>query len=348
MIDKDEKNTNDKTWCFWETGESEFESIVTKSWSNAEITGENYKEVFDISPYRYKMIRSKNYYDFAKSLIKKYPGFHYKFGEAEIQNEDNTAYVKIDNLRVDADWIFNSVLPQNYYSSFKTKNFLLQHFRGWFIRTPEKAFQPDEIKLMDFNTHQNGDTRFFYVLPLNENEALIEYTIFSPAILEQSEYEKELNSYIKKNLKIESFEITHDEFGVIPMTDHAFTERPFENLINIGTAGGDTKPSTGYTFNRIQERTSAIVSALEKNKSPEVESSLGRKKYKLYDSTLLNVLVNNLYPGDELFIRLFKRNGAVNVLNFLDEKSTFKEDMKLFNTTPRLIFMKAMLKELTK
>ena len=32
IIDKDLKNSNDRTWCFWEEKESEFESIVFKKW----------------------------------------------------------------------------------------------------------------------------------------------------------------------------------------------------------------------------------------------------------------------------------------------------------------------------
>lgn len=348
LIDKVKKNQNDRTWCFWETGIDIFESIVSKSWSKAGISGMEFSKVFDISPYKYKMIRSIDFYKLVLSKLEEAENFHVIYGDASIQIENKVASILVNDDRYEADWIFNSVSQPSFSFSneTKSKNFLLQHFRGWFIKTEDGTFNPDEIKLMDFNTEQSNDTRFFYVLPVSDNEALVEYTVFSPEVLNQEEYKSKLQHYINENLGIKDYEVLHDEYGVIPMTDKVFPERPIKNLINIGTAGGDTKPSTGYTFRRIQERTSAIVAALEKNLSPEIENSLGRKKYKLYDSTVLNVLVNNHYPGDELFVRLFKRNGAYNVLKFLDEKTSLSEDLKLFSTTPRLIFLKAMLKEL--
>jgi lycopene beta-cyclase len=34
VIDKDLKNKNDRTWCFWEDGEGFFERLVLKKWHN--------------------------------------------------------------------------------------------------------------------------------------------------------------------------------------------------------------------------------------------------------------------------------------------------------------------------
>lgn len=348
LIDKTQKNTNDRTWCFWETGKDIFEPIVSNSWSKAEISGKDFTEIFDILPYEYKMIRSKDFYELVFSELEEIENFQVIYGDALIQIKNNHASVLLNGERYEAEWIFNSVQPADLKNEITTTNFLLQHFRGWFISTEEGTFNTDEIKLMDFNTQQNKNTRFFYVLPVSGSEALVEYTVFSPEILQQEEYKSKLQQYINDNLGINKFEIIHDEFGVIPMTDHRFEEQPAENLINIGTAGGDTKASTGYTFRRIQERTLSIVSALEKNNSPVIVNSLNRKKYILYDSTVLNVLVNNSYPGDELFLRLFKRNGAYNVLKFLDEKTSLTEDLKIFKSTPGLIFMKALMQEILK
>ena len=35
IIEKDEKNTNDRTWCFWEEGEGKWDEIVSNSWGKA-------------------------------------------------------------------------------------------------------------------------------------------------------------------------------------------------------------------------------------------------------------------------------------------------------------------------
>ena len=49
---------------------------------------------------------------------------------------------------------------------------------------------------MDFSIDQKNETRFCYVLPTNNNEALIEFTLFSKDLLKDYEYEIEINKYI--------------------------------------------------------------------------------------------------------------------------------------------------------
>jgi len=57
---------------------------------------------------------------------------------------------------------------------------------------------------------------------------------------------------LKEYLNITDYSLLEEEFGVIPMTDHVFT--PVDgNIVHLGTAGGQTKPSSGYTFRFILE-----------------------------------------------------------------------------------------------
>ena len=174
LIDKTQKNTNDRTWCFWETGKDIFEPIVSNSWSKAEISGKDFTEIFDILPYEYKMIRSKDFYELVFSELEEIENFQVIYGDALIQIKNNHASVLLNGERYEAEWIFNSVQPADLKNEITTTNFLLQHFRGWFISTEEGTFNTDEIKLMDFNTQQNKNTRFFYVLPVSGSEALVE------------------------------------------------------------------------------------------------------------------------------------------------------------------------------
>jgi lycopene beta-cyclase len=58
---------------------------------------------------------------------------------------------------------------------------LLQHFRGWRVRTAQDRFDPSVAGLMDFRPPQpRGGVAFGYVLPTSRREALVEYTS-SPA-----------------------------------------------------------------------------------------------------------------------------------------------------------------------
>ena len=79
---------------------------------------------------------------------------------------------------------------------------LQQHFVGFFIKTLEDSFNNESATFMDFNIPQKGNTRFMYILPYSENEALFEYTLFSENLLPISEYETEIENYLREKTKI--------------------------------------------------------------------------------------------------------------------------------------------------
>ena len=54
-------------------------------------------------------------------------------------------------------------------------------------------------------------------LPLSENHALVEYTLFSEALLAREEYEAGIIDYLKAQ-GIHDFEIEEKEEGNIPMS----------------------------------------------------------------------------------------------------------------------------------
>ncbi|MEI9946721.1 MAG: hypothetical protein WDN26_21185 [Chitinophagaceae bacterium] len=58
LADKEEKNKNDHTWCFWETGEGLFEKIVHQSWEEVWFHSDHFSRLLSLSPYTYKLIRS--------------------------------------------------------------------------------------------------------------------------------------------------------------------------------------------------------------------------------------------------------------------------------------------------
>ena len=62
VLDKDEKSTNDRAWCFWELDETKWGQIATKTWSQGLFINLEQTLDFDLEPYRYKMVRSANFY----------------------------------------------------------------------------------------------------------------------------------------------------------------------------------------------------------------------------------------------------------------------------------------------
>jgi len=44
LLDKDTKETNDRTWCFWEKGAGLFENIIYKEWNHIFFAGKGFSK----------------------------------------------------------------------------------------------------------------------------------------------------------------------------------------------------------------------------------------------------------------------------------------------------------------
>jgi lycopene beta-cyclase len=346
LIDKEIKKENDRTWCFWETEPGLFESIVHKSWDQLFFFGQEFEQLLKIAPYRYKMIRGIDFYNFAHAEIGKENRVDVELGSITQQiSGKEKAEVEVNGKRFSADYIFNSILfdkpdLQKYYS-------LQQHFKGWFIKTDKKSFRESLATLMDFRIDQKHGTTFVYVLPFDEHHALVEYTLFTRDLLTSHEYDDALTNYIRDFLKLEQYLVEEEEFGVIPMTNYPFPAHQ-GRIIHMGTAGGQTKASSGYTFQFIQKHAQKIVDSLAQNGTPYLTKSLAAKRYSFYDSTLLHILDKRKLEGKSVFTDLFKKGDPQTVLKFLDNETTISEDLSIMYRLPKMTFARAAWQEIMK
>ncbi|MEY4885991.1 MAG: hypothetical protein RL151_1300 [Bacteroidota bacterium] len=345
MIDRDPKRVNDRTWCFWETGEGPFESVVSHRWDQAWFHAEGYSGRKELAPYAYKMIRGIDYYNHCLSILRDIPNITILHHQVDaIRQDDHHAVLDAGGKEYKAGLLFNSILFHELLPS-AGDHMLLQHFKGWIIRTQEDLFDPKEATLMDFRPDQRHGTTFVYVMPFDNRTALVEYTLFTEALLSQEAYDEGLKAYISDQLGCAEYQVLDEEFGVIPMTTMAFPAS-HGRIINIGTAGGQTKASSGYTFTFIQRHAAAIVSALTATGKPPVPQPWQTKRFAWYDGVLLHILAKNILPGWFVFRELFRHNPTHLIFRFLDNGTTFSQEFKLMNTLPHWPFMRAGLTEL--
>lgn len=332
IIDSDKKNKNDRTWCFWSKEKILFDEIVKYKWKKVYFNSKFFSQIFTLKEYTYQMISGIDLYKFVFEHIKNYPNITFLNAEIlNISNEKNFCKVHTDKGIFESKYVFNSIFAKP--SLPKNRNYLLQHFKGYEIETNNDFFDTEKITFMDFNIEQKKECRFVYVLPFKKNKALVEFTIFSENLLTPNEYDQGIDDYIKNNLKINDYKITETEFGVIPMTDFKFKQRKSNNIINIGTNGGMTKASTGYTFMRIQKHSEELVHALEKNNldSYYFKNSF---RYQLYDRLILDIMKKNGHKISFIFSKLFKANPIDRMFKFLYEEATFIEDLKIMYSSP--------------
>jgi lycopene beta-cyclase len=346
LLDKEPKTKNDRTWCFWEQGNGFFEEVVYRKWDTISFLSDDFSSALDISPYQYKMIRGINFYQHCFNEIAKHGNIEIIYADVkswEYEKDDLLLRLNDNEFRLFAPGtqIFNSIYKPGEQNKKSIR--LLQHFKGWMIETLKPSFNPDEATIMDFRVHQQHGTTFAYTLPFNSTSALIEYTLFTKDLLQQEQYDAELKNYIHTFLGIGEYKVIGEEFGIIPMTNEKLSI--VGHGWQIGTAGGQTKASSGYTFQFIQKQSQQIVEYLIAGKSLSLIPATP-KRFSFYDNTLLHILYHNKLPGKKIFTLLFKKNKPQQVLRFMDNESSLKEELKIISTLPTWPFFKAALRQL--
>ena len=344
IIEPQEKNKNDRTWAFWEAKKGTFEDILYRKWDAVNFRDASNKiQKLDIGNYQYKLLRGIDFYNFTRTELSKSSNIQF-IKDSVISIEDNNEYATVKTTTGEiykANFVFDSTyklklnIPKNHN--------LLQHFKGLVIRSEKAVFDPTLPEMMDFGVEQYNECRFMYVLPFDEYTAIVEYTLFTEKLLEEKEYDIELEKYISEKIQITDYQVIEEEFGIIPMSDEATNEFPSKHVVRIGTAGGYTNPATGYTFQNTQKRLKALVEQLEKTGSPVIKTSWFQERFFFYASVLLNVLEQKRLPAAEVFARLYERNSPAQIFKFLDGETNLWEEIKIMNSTKKLKFIAAVI-----
>jgi len=212
------------------------------------------------------------------------------------------------------------------------------------IKTEKETFDKNTITMMDYRLKDGEQTTFTYVLPFSETEALVEFTYFTSEVVNEATYDALIKKYIKDYLKIENYTIIETEKGQIPMTNFRFEKFNTKNVTKIGTGGGWVKGSTGYSFKHTEKKIAKIIINIKANKTPS--SNLFKSRFKFYDTIFLKVLKDENHKGEWIFQQFYDKNSIVTMFRFLDEESTFLEELKIMWSLFSWSFIKAFFKTL--
>ncbi|WP_164974492.1 lycopene cyclase family protein [Flavobacterium amnicola] len=343
IIEPETKDTNDRTWCFWEKGKGNWDPLVRKQWESAFFLTENHKKECLSEELRYKMLESQSFYSKIIPVLKDNKNIVFvKDKVCSFRDNGAEVFVNTPSQTFVSEYFFNAVSVIDAVTSQTKYPLLKQHFIGWFVKTKAPVFSPDSVHFMDFSVSQNENTRFMYVLPFSATEALVEYTLFSPNELKDNEYEKEIKNYILNKGALD-FEVIAKERGVIPMTAYPFWKNNTQRILHIGTAGGWTKASTGYTFKNATKQAKRLVNTLQQD-TVDFRNFKKSNRFLFYDTLFVSVLYQNNELGKEIFSEMFTKVAPDKILRFLDEESTFMEELEIIWACPKIPFLKALVK----
>ena len=312
IIEPREEYKRDKTWSFWKVVDHNFDDCVKKNWENFTINIPKNTNYLNCTNYPYQSVDSGLFYEKINNKLKENKNISFFKNTNEINSKDS--------------FVFNSVptIKKNHSN-------LWQHFCGVEIETQNNFFDDEIFNLMDFDCEQRESVHFFYTLPYSKNSALVETTWLSRMNdSSKKDYDYQIKNYIETHLNLKNYKITYKEEGSIPLFYPTYEIE--KNKINIGTAGGMTRLSTGYTFLNIQEHSKYICNNLENiSNTKKFEIS---KKYQFLDDIFLRVLEKHPDKMPGIFFKMFKSSPKT-VIKFLSNKSNLFEDLSIIFKMPK-------------
>ncbi|MFM9007348.1 MAG: lycopene cyclase family protein [Bacteroidota bacterium] len=346
LIDADGKSKNDRTWSYWERGAGRWDHLIWKSWDTARFSAPGFNSDIPLAAYRYKSLRSIDFYRYAMGVIDAAPNVTriLEHVDSLLEDREGVCLNLVSGKQVRAGLVFDSRLPGGYDAATPDVTSIWQHFGGWVVRFDEPVFNPGVFTMMDFNRRYRDTCSFTYILPENAHQGLIEFTFFSPQCVSKSVYEAEVEEYINTHFPGKRYNVVDTEFGVIPMSDYPFHRHHTSLVTRIGTAGGWVKPSTGYSFRNTERYIDVLITNLKNERVPS--RGIYSSRHRFYDSLFLYRLKNENASGHELFTVMYKNNPIDRIFRFLDEESSFGDELQIMSTFRPWPFMRIIAQKI--
>jgi lycopene beta-cyclase len=352
VVDRSFESSDDRTWSFWGPPDAPFADLADRRWDQLLVRFPGSQATHRIggpshragSGRAYVRVRSRDYATTILDEAARHPNVRMiESPLSDIRDDHDAGAVVTAHGELRAPVVFQSVRLSPNDATAAVRHPLRQHFGGWEVRTERPLFDPDVVTFMDFDTEQHDGTAFFYVLPDAPDRALIEHTVFSLRPQGREFYDRQIARHLDR-LGAGSYTIERTEYGAIPMEDRALHQRWGRHVWNLGTVGGMTKPSTGYTFQRIHAQSRHLVSSWATEGTPRALPA-PPARYAFADRTLLNILHHHPEHGRPIFEKLFGTSTMDDVLTFLDERSSPLRDAQMMSRLPWKPFVRAALEE---
>ena len=339
IFDKRKEFNKDKIWSYWNVYEHSFSDCLLNKWDKV-IIKDNEEIILDCKDFNYQSVDSEKFYNKILNSVSSNKNINFFLDRNidEISEQNDQIIIKSNNEIFKANLVFDSSLKNINTNDTK----IYQHFYGCEVHLNETISQSKYPILMDFNCNQSNWTHFFYTLPISDKKIFIETTwISDQQNFTKDKYISEIDEYIKKNLNYQKeYTISYNEMGSIPMF-HFQNITSYKKVIKIGTSANLTRKSTGYTFLNIQKFTKELVQKLIKNQI--IINNPIQSKYNFLDKIFIKVLLSEKENMHKIFFRLFKKNKAIDIINFLSNQSNFFQDIKIILSMPKSIFIKKLL-----
>ena len=340
---------DDRTWCFWKGQGSGHDQLPLTEWTTLELAQGRSRVLANFAEQPYQMLRSTDFYTEKVDAISQSEDVELRLGTTALSSrrtDDGLWLTETSEGGIVSDFVVDTRPAQSVSS---TPPVLWQAFVGYELESQLDSFDPATAQLMNFMETDSKDIEFLYILPTTRKRALVELTVISPDRPSFEDLAQRLERQLKEKFGNQRPNVIRREQGAIPMgIDDALAsassgEPADTSYVHVGVAAGSARPSSGYTFCRIQRWAAACANSLEaggKPIGPLADTSL----VKFMDSVFLKVLKRHPHLAPELFMGMFRKVPSRRLLRFLGDSPTLMDAMFLVAALPKLPFLREAIR----
>ncbi len=336
---------HDKTWCFWKGQGSKQDHLPLREWKTLEVACPGERVLVDYSDQPYQMLRSIDFYKDKLEQLRNSQCVELRLGDqalASLKTQSDGWRTETTDGIIISHYIVDTRPPA---SSKGEAPILWQTFVGYEVESKLDTFDASTAQLMDFAEADKREVVFIYTLPTGKKSALIELTVIAK---ERPSFEflaQRLDRKLREKYGAKSLSIIRREHGAIPMGIASVGESADPTYCYAGVAAGSSRPSSGYTFCRIQRWAQACGDALLSGGYP-VSPGPDSKLVQFMDSIFLRVLRRQPQRAPELFLRMFRDVPPSRLLRFLGDSPTLLDSLTLMAALPKIPFLKEVFRPL--
>ena len=330
--------TNDRTWCFWEDGDSRLQSSIKHRWQKLGLRAQGRELSVDCGTNPYCLLPAEEFYRAAVAAISRSERVNLTMNEKILTPPRKTG----DRWMVDtANGSFNAKMVVDTRPTQQPKRggaILWQSFYGREIECDVDTFDSSRADLMDFSPGGDANIRFTYCLPMSSTRALIETTVFGVEPQNRLALSRELDTAIERYVAHSGYIVLRSEEGILPMGITPVKADPDKTYVRVGLTSGGARPSTGYAFQRIQRWADKCAQSLQAGRLP-----LGHAPdpflLRAMDHLFLSVLRAHPAEAPLMFLSLFEKVHPSRLIRFLGDGGSLLDYAIVASSLPIRFFL---------
>ncbi len=335
---------NDRTWCFWDLDPHPFRDLITHRWFRWQVSQGNRSAHQTDKSAAYAMLPADILYQHALARIKNTPAFDLHLGVtvSSVEHTDDGVVVSESQRRWRAKAVIDTRPPDE--GQLKSGAGFWQVFSGFEVACPNHGFDTSTATLMDFQAGYPYPC-FVYLLPLDEDHFLVEWTAFQPEKEAMSDYRSDLESWLERQ-GLGHYEVTRAESGMLPMMSLPDRESTGQ-VIRAGVGAGWMRAATGYHFVSCQRGSAALarqILAAHVSGDWMLQSPCVRARWLDWmDRVFLRALKRHPDQAPQWFMGLFATTTAAQMSRFMNDQPLWRDALAVASALPPGPFLRAVL-----